>query len=164
MTYENPYYGKSYYEDLELIPGNRYIFITKQRTKFITSEKQLEGTFIGTEIDWKNTDEELPLLNPATCYKFRTEDGNIHVVSSKDITWMMPNPANTLFIPPYVSDSYIPAELEQPIADIDTVYRELNAFVKSIEMQIPRDLINWDRRCTEEEENINNQGEIIYEP
>lgn len=147
MTYENPYYGKSYYEDLELIPGNRYIFITKQRTKFITSEKQLEGTFIGAELDWKNTDEELPLLNPATCYKFKTEDGNIYIVSSRDITWMVPSPTSELFIPPDISDSYIPAELEQRVADIDAVvYRRLEAnyrdFVQSLS-------INWDRLCEE---------------
>lgn len=112
MTYENPYYGKSYYEDLELIPGNRYIFITKQRTKFITSEKQLEGTFIGAEPDWKHASEELPLLNPPMCYTFKTEDGNIHIVLSKDITWMVPSPTGKLFIPPNIE---IPVKMESHI-------------------------------------------------
>ena len=143
MTYENPYYGKFYYEGLELIPGNRYVFITKQRTKFITSEKQLEGTFIGAEIDWKNTDEELPLLNPATCYKFKTEDGNIHIVSSKDITWMVPSPTSELFIPPYTE---IP---ERPAQSIEITYIPFNNAI-------------WEAICTEED--INNQGEIVYEP
>ena len=143
MTYENPYYGKSYYENLELIPGNRYIFIIKQRTKFITSEKQLEGTFIGAEIDWKNTPEDLPLLNPATCYKFRTEDGGIHVVSSKDIIWMVPSPTSELFIPPNIE---IPVEMEKHIEAINAVIN------KELE------------RLSKATEDINKQGEIVYEP
>ena len=138
MTYE-----KSYYEDLELIPGNRYIFITKQRTKFITSEKQLEGTFIGAEIDWKNTSEELPLLNPAMCYKFKTEDGNISTVSSKDITWMVPSPTSELFIPPSIE---IPVEMESCIGTL------INAIEDSLDA------------LTKATEDINNQGEIVYEP
>lgn len=139
-----------HYKEFQPIPGKRYIFIIDQRDGFIASSKQLEGTFIGIETDWKNAAEDLPLLNPPKCYRFRTDDGTVHDVPCDKVTGIVVNPTERL---------YIPKELQEHADDIDKVLNaKLDALARNIERQIPRDLINWDRRCEEM-----TQGKVVYD-